>query len=155
VVKEELKESNESINERLLFRFREINSGNPWYGRNLESLLEETVNDERVLEILAHMVAWRRIVIDVLQGGRPKIEMNSTDDWPDAHNLSLEQVKIDFETTRDQLIEAIRIFPEDQWFNLLWHGEHHYYKLVNGLIDHDLYHMGQVTVLSKMKKTKT
>jgi len=152
VVKEGLKESNRSINDHLIERLKSINKGKPWYGRNLESLISASSAHPEVLALLQHMLAWRRYVIEALNHGRPEIVLNSTADWPDTHDINLEEILGEFQKTFDDLIVGIEKFPEEKWYQPLWHGEYHFAKLVHGLIDHDLYHTGQVVTLSKMKK---
>ena len=151
-VKEGLKESNRSINDHLLERLKTINKEKPWYGRNIESLIAESSGHPEIMALLQHMLVWRRYVIEALNGGRPEITLNSAADWPDSKGLNLEEILEDFQKTFDELVIGIEKFPKEKWCEPLWHGEYHYEKLVHGLIDHDLYHTGQVVILSKMKK---
>lgn len=152
MVKEGLKEFNRSINEHLIERLRTINKGKPWFGRNIESLLSESSDHPEVLALLRHILAWRKYVIEALNHQRPEIKLNSAADWPETAGLHLENILPEFQNTLDELILGIENFPAEKWHELLWHGEYHYEKLVHGLIDHDLYHIGQVVILSKLKK---
>lgn len=153
-VKEGLNEANKSINAELIARCRELNVGAPWYGRNLKSLLKDTNSDKEVLSILHHMIAWRKYVIQVLQGGQPNIVIDSTDDWPiPTEESRKEDIVSQFIATYRTLLKSIEDFPENRWFENLWHGEYHFHKLVSGLMDHDLYHMGQAVILSKKNKS--
>ncbi len=69
--------------------------------------------------------------------------MNSTTDWPNQL-LKSGVIKERIQKTEASLIEVFKSFDSSKWEDLVWHGEYSYYYLASGLIDHDIYHLGQI-----------
>ena len=144
--------TNENIKELLLNRLNAIYDGKPWYGRNLSSILREDKEIPfRALSILRHMIVWRTYVNKVLQGINTSIELNSEQDWPNVTESMIELLD-ELSQVHQGLIETIEAFDQEKWFDKPMNSSYTYYHLVEGIMDHDLYHLGQIALLKKMNK---
>ena len=105
-----------------------------------------------IAEQVAHMVAWRNFVSGKLLGNTGlDIEDNSKDDWPESEDWDMTREA--FKTSQQRLREAIRDFPVDQWNLLVPKRTYTFIFMINGIIEHDYYHYGQIgLVLSAIRK---
>lgn len=138
-------------------RLSEIFNGEPWFGEPLQSKLEN-VNAEMayyqpapgkhsIAEILSHMEYWRKSFVHELSGDKSiSFSGDSPDNWPvlaDLKKLGWEKQLKSFEATHQQLIKQLNALkdtplPENLRVNL------------NGLVNHDIYHIGQIGFVKSM-----
>ena len=101
----------------------------------------------RTLQLLQHMLAWRRLVISRIKGEDAKIEIGSEDDWPNDPNFTLEIAKKELRSTNDVIIDLLDGRP-DLWFREKIEGtQYNYQFLIEGIIQHDIYHIAQIAIL--------
>ncbi len=138
----------DSINETLVHRLNVSYQGNPWHGKSLKAILQ--ISDEpltmKALKLLNHMIAWRKYVADILNGANYKIELNTPEDWPEVTQTEQEILDI-LEQSQKALIEAIGRFDVEKWPELLTGSKYTYIQVVQGVVDHDIYHSGQLVQL--------
>jgi len=157
-----------TTSEKLQSELENVLSGDPWYGNNVYAIIERVGFEEAfekppgaahtIAEIVLHMLSWTEEVLDRLNGkeaGQP-----FSGDWPDpgvpdqekwqnyVNNLKLVNVN---------LLGVIRNFPEEQWAEPIKDERDAdsekgltFEQLVNGLIQHHVYHSGQIASLNKM-----
>jgi len=132
---------------------------NAWHGPAVREVLENVTsidaqkklpNSHSIIELVAHMTAWRVFVVKKLQGNtdyKVTDEMNFTTptDW--------EKVLEELDASQDRLLEALRGFDSSKLYEPVPHGSYNYnfYTLLNGIIHHDLYHAGQIALLKKVQ----
>lgn len=135
----------DSINETLVHRLKATYRGDPWHGKSLKAILEisDTPLPSKALKLLNHMIAWRKYVADILNGARYKIELNTPEDWPPVTQTQ-EEILHALEQSQNKLILAIDHFKGDGWYDLLGDTKYACLDLVQGVIDHDIYHSGQL-----------
>ncbi len=131
---------------------------NAWHGPAVKEVLENVTsvdaqkrlpNCHSILELVAHMTAWRTFVAKKLQGNtdyKVTDEMNFTTptDW--------EKVLEELDASQARLLEALKSFDSSKLYEAVPHGSYNYnfYTLLNGIIHHDLYHAGQIALLKKV-----
>ncbi len=142
-----IKSTKKNINQELSERSSAVFKGKPWYGRNMLSILSMSKEPltTRALKILEHMIAWKTFVISHLQGEGLKIEINSEDDWPRI-NDDQEEIIARLTACQENLKNAILNFDENKWFDTPANFKFTYYQLCMGVIDHDIYHIGQIAL---------
>jgi uncharacterized damage-inducible protein DinB len=127
-----------------------------WHGPSVKETLETITpemsslrlpNTHSIIELVSHMTTWRKFVIQKLQGNDYKVtdEMN----FPTQHNWG--KAIEDLEETQAQLLTLVEKFPIEKLGELVPHPEAKYtfYTMINGIIHHDLYHTGQIILISK------
>ena len=146
----------ERIQEQLKFAFE----GEAWHG---PSVLEVLANvDARtaaarplpdahsIWELVLHMATWEAVVTARLRGG--KLEVTPEIDWPPVTDTS----EASWQAARAALVsghEALRAGLEGLDDSRLSEqiGPRTLYHLLHGVIQHDLYHAGQIAVLKKAR----
>jgi len=138
-------------------------SGDAWHGNNLSSIIS-SVKDGQVFkrpipsahtiaELVLHLTAWTDEVISRLIGN--EVKEPESGDWPEITEESAaawETILRGFHVANEKLINFTLMMTEDQWrekVNYPSGGRITNYELVNGLIQHHVYHGGQISLLLK------
>jgi uncharacterized damage-inducible protein DinB len=99
-----------------------------------------------VAQQVAHINAWRNFGVQKLTGNDNfNIEDNSPGDWPEPVDWNV--IKKEFETCHQNLIAAITKFPDEKWHSTVPGRSYSFLYLINGIVEHDYYHFGQINVL--------
>lgn len=105
-----------------------------------------------VAEQVAHVIAWRNFVVQKLTGNNNfDIEDNSSADWPEP--AEWKKLETEFETCHQNLLTAIKNFPDEKWHSTVPLRSYSFLYLINGIVEHDYYHFGQInSLLAAIKK---
>lgn len=109
-----------------------------------------------VAEILSHLLEWRISVFSILLGGARTITMNSPSNWKNNDILRKEgwsALKEKFFKSQQDLIEFLSLQQDDYLLQVDSKENHTYLYYVEGLIHHDMYHLGQIGLVIKMLST--
>lgn len=148
--------------EQLLADLENVFSGEPWYGKSVLTILEgvssekamKPVNGRRIYTLLLHMLAWRGYVLRQLQGEADfDIETNSVADWPtyqDEGPAVWSQAIANLKENQRNLLTMIRDLSEAQLMDTVPRRNFSFAFLINGIIQHDVYHLGQIALLNKL-----
>jgi uncharacterized damage-inducible protein DinB len=148
-------------------QLKDAYEGDPWFGRNIKELLNEVDekvafqklnNQHSILELVWHMITWREFTINCLQPSPNRnlkyfeeldwreIDHNNAALWPEGL-LRLEQ-------TQTELLRILDKQDDSLLENLVKERQYNFRKLVNGLIQHDIYHLGQIAYINKAVKQR-
>ena len=135
-------------------------AGEAWHGPSLKDLLEgvsaenaskHTVkNAHSIWELVNHIAAWNKIVRQRLEGESPKVTPEL--DWPDVWDASEPVWKRSLENlfgSRSLLRKAVEGLRDDQLDEKIGTDGGTRYFMLHGLVQHDLYHAGQIAILKK------
>jgi uncharacterized damage-inducible protein DinB len=130
----------------------------PWYGSSIMEILlrvdpEQAIirlgDTQSIIELVLHMVSWRKFTTQRLLGDT---EFEVTDEanfpkpttWKDA----IDQLH----QSQKALLMAVKQFPENRLAELVPSKilKYTYYTLLHGIIQHDVYHLGQIALLQKL-----
>ncbi len=109
-----------------------------------------------VAELLSHLNVWLRACMDRMTGIENSLKDNSPDDW--KHNALLrtdgwEVLKEEFYDLHDELIRLIET-SDDSFFEKPYPGSAFTHQdILNGLIHHNAYHLGQMGLTIKFLKS--
>ena len=147
--------------DRIIKLFEDLYNGESWIGVNIVSTLENisakqaakkiTVDRNSIWEITNHIISWRLNVLQRVKGKTIVSPDNNyfepvKDTSESAWKNTLEQLKIsqlqwiDFLTTVDAN-DFEKVYPNNAMT---------YYENILGIVQHDAYHLGQITLLSKL-----
>jgi uncharacterized damage-inducible protein DinB len=104
-----------------------------------------------IWEIVLHIRAWERIPLRRLEEWVP-IEATPEEDWPPVKETTEHAWKNALNAmslNHDALREVIARFDEARLFEILPGTEYSVYFMLHGVIQHDLYHAGQIALLKK------
>lgn len=143
--------------------FREVYNGNPWFGENIVSKLNGITDElafvrpredvHSIAEVVSHMTFWRKSLISRLNNDESfHASVESEDNW---RNLSLlrregwNKVRTDFEASQETISEILGRQPATI-LATEYAKDHTFEYLIQGVIDHDIYHLGQIGLIRKM-----
>jgi len=144
-------------------------NGEPWFGRAVYEILEE-VDPSKVyiqpahgdrpdnsghslIELLYHMITWAGFTLGKLDNNADADLTQSEDlDWRDINKAvhtwpaGLEK----FRKIHEKIISALES-KEDAFLSGIVEGRKFNYRfMLNGLIQHNIYHLGQVAYVKKL-----
>lgn len=145
--------NNNSEQERIVRQLRDFYSQNNWVTYNFkDKVLSLPASDvmhnvkghtHSIAELVAHMMAWRNFVLQKLTGNDEfDIEDNSKDDWPPVTDW--EKLKKEFHEDHYALLDAIESFPSSKLDATVPLRNYSFRYLINGILEHDFYHSGQI-----------
>lgn len=109
-----------------------------------------------VAEILSHMIAWRQVLIERLEGNYAyQIHMQSSQDWPSVQQLQVLGWDALLQQLADNQARLIELLTQqsDEVLAIPYNEQGHTFDyLINGIIQHDLYHLGQIGLVISMLK---
>ena len=137
-------------------------SGQPWYGRAVYELLEEVppaivykkpgAKNHSAADLLYHMLTWAQFTLAAVQGN-PEQEMQQLEqlDWRtiDPATHTWEKGLTALKDTHRQLMELLHTKDDTLLRETVPVRSFNYRFLLNGLIQHNIYHAGQIAYLSK------
>ncbi|MFY0627699.1 MAG: DinB family protein [Reichenbachiella sp.] len=109
-----------------------------------------------VAEIVWHLTNWRTTIIDRACNGNPrKVEK----EWSENEELKrigwdklLETFMHSCQVLKSILASKNDDFLEEKYFDPDYNEEKNFQFLIEGLLHHDLYHMGQIGIIIKLLK---
>jgi uncharacterized damage-inducible protein DinB len=145
------------INEQL----RQAFEGNAWHGPAVQELLADVTaaravarplpNAHNIWEIVLHMMTWERVVRRRLRG-ETIADLPPEQDWPaiqDASESAWRMTIQDLKQANHALREEIARTSAESLAETVLGKEHSVYTMLHGIIQHDLYHTGQVALLKR------
>ncbi|RFZ82989.1 hypothetical protein DYU05_12610 [Mucilaginibacter terrenus] len=154
--------------ERLNASLESVLYGDPWYGPKTYDILSSIALEmayelpegsvHSIAGIMLHMLSWTQEVTARMNGklaGEP-----SGGDWPDPgtpDEHKWQQLLSSFKLANVTLAGEIMKFPEDKW-SAPTNDERNpalgtgvtYSELIEGLIQHHIYHSGQIALLKRL-----
>jgi len=134
--------------------------GEAWHGPALMSLLEGVSAEDAsrhtihgvhsIWELVNHIAAWHTIAQHRLAG--ETVHVAQEQDWPNVWEVSDAAWKRTLETlvdSRARLRKAAEALRDDQLDEIPAGTSVSRYHLLHGVIQHDLYHAGQIAILKK------
>ncbi|TAE55967.1 MAG: DinB family protein [Bacteroidetes bacterium] len=138
--------------------------GEPWYGTSLFDLLEGVSADDAaahplpgrhsIWELVLHITAWRKFVIEKLRGNEAfDLRYDTPEEWPAVGDTSAESWDEALGSLSDsqlQLEAELAGFQEARLTEPVGGREYDLGYLLYGILQHDVYHAGQVALLKRV-----
>lgn len=144
--------------------FESTLSSQPWFGRAVYEILDEVDEtkagtkpngtEHSMLELIWHMNTWAEFILGSLEN-RTADEMKAIEanDWrildPKTHTWKkgIEKLK----ATHNKIIGLLQQKTDDSFLSdIVPTRKFNYRFMLNGLIQHNIYHLGQIAYLKKM-----
>jgi uncharacterized damage-inducible protein DinB len=138
--------------------------GKAWHGPSVQEVLAGVSAQmaaapspggaHRIWDIVAHMATWKGAVAHWLAGDRSR--PTDADDWrqiTDTSAAAWQQTLDELRTAHEQLAAEVKKLSDDRLRERLWEGMPSIYTVLHGIVQHDLYHAGQIAILKKMLGT--
>ena len=144
--------------ERILDQLNRAWGGPSWTGVDIRPLLDGVTdaqarahplpNVHSIIELVAHMCVWMDVVSIRLTGIAK--ELTSEEDWQDVTQLPWADALEDLENAESRLSDAVARLSVDDLDRIVAGREYTTYVMVHGVIQHNLYHAGQIAILKKV-----
>ncbi len=147
--------------ERIVKQFQRGFEGQAWHGPALLELLSGVEardaaahpipSAHSIWEIVLHIAAWKGAGMSRLEGDRA--ELSDAEDWPSVTETTdddtWQNAKEHLTTIHQQLLEAIGRLDDPRLNEPIIEGLSTVYATLHGILQHDLYHAGQIAILKK------
>ena len=154
---------------RVIDQLQREHSGDPWHGSPMLAILDgidaasaarkPIAGAHSIWELVLHLTGWKREVARRL-GGAPAGEPASGD-WPtvgDTTEQGWQAALDDLGAAHRELVAATTALLESRLFEPTNDPRNRplgtgvsYYVLLHGAVQHDVYHAGQIAILSKAR----
>ena len=141
----------------------EVYEGEPWFGRSVKALLKEVdaktalikpSGQHSILELVWHMINWKEFTISRLDERQAQpMKYFEENDWRqlDHTDASLWTKGLKrFEELHHELVKLTKNLPEASLEKIVTERKYNFRQLLNGIIEHDIYHVGQVAFVRKL-----
>jgi len=138
-------------------------TGEPWFGRPVYQILAE-IDESKVstkpggtehslLELLYHMITWAEFTLNRIQKDEKRDVKYFEDlDWreidPKKHDWKKGVAEL--KRIHEEIVGSIKEKDDEFLKEPVNHREYNYRFLLNGLIQHNIYHLGQIAYLNKL-----
>ena len=157
-----MKSSNPRINQYTA-QFITVYDGHPWYGDSIYEILgnitpakvfwKPTETAHSIAEITSHMIYWRQALIKRLDGDIAyKASMKSEDNWKSNDQLKRmgwKVLKKSLEESQTHLLSLLAK-QKDAILKKKYSDTATFQDVINGILQHDLYHTGQIAYLKSI-----
>lgn len=143
--------------------FHSILQGDPWYGQPAIKILQSVDpaivyqkpndNSHSLIELLYHMVTWAEFTLKRLQRDEEK-DMAAFEklDWREINPQedTWEKGVAQFKVTHDLIVELLGTKDDEFLSEKVDYRDYNFRFLLHGIIQHDIYHLGQIAYLKKL-----
>jgi uncharacterized damage-inducible protein DinB len=144
-------------------QIKEAYEGEPWFGRSIKEIfseIDESIAFEKpngqhsIVELLWHMITWKEFTISRFHGDKEKsLHYFEKNDWIELDHsdksLWIEGLKR-FEQLHHELIGIIQQQQDAILSERVNERTYDFRKLLYGILEHDIYHVGQVAYVKKL-----
>ena len=146
---------------RLSKLFTDLYNGDPWLGVTIMDTLKDIspaqackkIAPERnsIWQIINHMISWRENVLLRVQGNQISSPNNNyITDITDTSQKAWKETLARLENSQQQWISFLQDFDKKSFDTIYAPNGMSYYEHINGILQHDAYHLGQIVLLSKL-----
>lgn len=149
---------------RIADQLRRAFDGEAWHGDSLFEILKDVsakqaaarpvANAHSIWELVLHIAAWDGAVLRRVGGGAVELAdaenfPRVTDESEAAWRKALEEVR----RVHQELIDVVAKMPDSSLDEMVpgKEGAHYnFYYMLHGVVQHELYHAGQIALLKKL-----
>jgi uncharacterized damage-inducible protein DinB len=146
--------------ERIEDQLKRSFEGEAWHGPSVLEILDGVTAEQAaarplpaahsIWEIVAHIAAWERACLRRLAGDRAQLPPE--EDWPavsDTREEAWDLIRAEAREGNKELRLGISRLQDERLDQPIIEGMPSIYATLHGVIQHDLYHAGQIAILKK------
>lgn len=145
---------------RIITMLQNAYDGASWHGSSIMEILNDITPDQafhsskhihRICELVQHIIAWRIFAIMRIEGDT-QYEVSQNENWKEFKTMdehTWDEIKQDLDDCQQKLINALQKVNDDRLNEEVEGKAYDYYTLVHGVIQHDLYHLGEIALLAR------
>lgn len=148
---------------RIADQLRRAFEGDAWHGPALLELLEgmdartasakPLPNVHSIWELLLHIAVWDESTLQRLAG---KVSQPTGDaNFPPVSDRTASMWRkavADAKRTHDTLVKTVEGLPDSRLRDQVPGKDYNFYHLLHGVVQHELYHAGQIAILKKAQE---
>lgn len=147
---------------RLNSLFKSTFEGEAWHGPAVMQVLKGVTAAQAaarpiakahsIWELILHMIAWQEVVRRAVARVAKFDQLAEDENFPlveETGEESWQATLLFLQASAEELRAALRQVPDSQLDEKVEGREFTYYFMLHGLIDHNLYHAGQIALLKK------
>ena len=134
-----------------------------WHGSSVVEILRDVTpkladrrlapNTHTIAELVFHMTTWRIFAVKKLQGDKEFDIKTKEKNWkifPLVDALEWETLQMELSLSQEELVSELEKKASDEFLETIVSGRNYsFYTLLHGIINHDLYHAGQIALIKK------
>jgi len=134
--------------------------GAAWHGDSVNEILGDVTATEAaahpilgahsIWELLLHLEAWNRFALEAIHGRAS--EVSSDRNFPaiaDTGDEAWKQTRARLDALKEELETEVGALPGERLEEIVPGRKFSFYFLLHGIVQHDLYHAGQMVLLKK------
>ena len=146
--------------ERIVDQSNRAFAGEAWHGPSVMEILQGITAPQAaarplngahsIWEIVLHIAAWERAGHRRLKGDRAQLA--AAEDWPpvsETDEQAWELTKEQLQKSHDEFQAAVSVLDDSRLNEPVIEGMSSVYVMLHGIVQHTLYHAGQVAILKK------
>jgi hypothetical protein len=155
--------------ENIIGQLRAVQEATNWMGTNFDKKLRLIEEDEAfkhpvpglhsVAEIISHLTVWRKETILKVKTGKGSITEEAEANWlPELRlkKIGWNRIKSEYRNSLTELIELLQTrednFLDQKYYDTDFKGYYPYKFVIDGMLHHDIYHLGQLGIIVKFLK---
>ena len=163
--------SNQAL-DHIIKQLEEIQHGKLWMGdtfkKKLDTITEEEAfirplpNLHSVAQLIAHLTAWKKDALLKVKHGKGTLTSDDVACWPSnsvLKDMGWEKLLEEYKKSHLDLVNILRT-KDDAFLNQPYEDQDfkdtfNYSFAIDGILHHDLYHLGQMGIVIKLIKEKS
>lgn len=146
----------------IIYNLKEVLSGNPWYGKSALTLFNEIDpalayqkpdQSHSLIDLLYHMVTWAAFTQHRLMKDR-QMDSDTVEalDWREINPAihTWENGVAQFTEATNAIIQLLEASSDQLLEEKVDYREYNFLHLLNGLVQHNIYHLGQIAYVNKL-----
>lgn len=147
----------------IIEQLNDVQNGKTWYDDNIEKKISRVSENEAFLrpipeihsvaELFSHIWVWRMDVLRRLKGLDSQLTEESAENWKNNDELKeigWEKLKADLSQSKDELVNFLSDKDDAYLEETKYKDKYPLKFLVEGILHHDLYHLGQIGITIKL-----
>jgi uncharacterized damage-inducible protein DinB len=102
-----------------------------------------------IRELVVHVIVWQKEAMDRL-AGRGRDDLPPEEDWPDGETAWNELLD-ELDASHEALVQAVAALDDGDLDRAVPGKPGTVYHLLHGVVQHNLYHAGQIALLAKAR----
>jgi len=152
-----------SETQRIADQLHRAYAGGAWHGPALRQLLRGVSarqaaarpvrSAHTIWELVLHITAWKRAVLRRMQG--KATSLSPAENFPPMHTATAanwKKTQAALRTAQHDLHRAVSALPNLRLKKIVPGKRYSLYFMLHGLVQHDLYHAGQIALLKKTRR---
>ncbi len=143
---------------RIADQLRRSQQGAAWHGPAVAELLKgvDSLLAQRkplsgvhsIWELVLHITAWQAAALRAVRGDKMP-QLDGQDDWPVSGHTEQDwrEAVERLERVNEKLVASVANFSDERLSDTVPGRDYSFYFLFHGVVQHNLYHAGQVAIL--------